>query len=259
MIFGVQNEKSSSSLQGESSGGRTISAAAASSSSKPKPDRVGRERLQHFAAEISTAHEAIEDLEQRVARFGEIVVEADGAQRALQDAINADGGRSLAKYSAGQTKPDEAIVKLVSHAKSSSEAAAVAKTAMPHTESLLEDARSQLVSLGEQKYAELNRVMAMLADKDARAYQASFAETCKLHDKLVGYANVAQANIGDVQLIVDTPRTPRFALPTLGNSDADPFLRHRTSELTVNESTKRWSAVRSRLESNVDADLSDLI
>lgn len=225
---------------------------------KPKSGHAGREKLKHFASEISRAHETIEDLEQRVSRFGGIIVEADAAQLALQNAINNDGGIALAKYSAGQAKPDDDIVKLVALAKTSGEASAAAKTSQPYTEALLENARSQLVSLGEQKNTELNRVIALLADKDAQAYAEAFAETCRLHDKLVGYANVAQANIGDIQLITDTPRRPRFAMPSLGRSDADPFLRHHPSEPTVNESAKRWSTVRSRLESNVDADLSDL-
>jgi hypothetical protein len=227
-------------------------------SAKPKSNHVGRERLKQFASEISKAHEIIEDLEQRVSRFGGIIVEADAAQRALQDAINADGGLALAAYSSGQAKPDHEIIKLVAHSQTSSEAATAAKVALPNAETALESARSQLISLGEQKNTELNRVLALLADTDARAYAKAFADTCKLHDRLVGYANVAQSNIGDIQLITDTPRAPRFALPSLGNSDADPFLRHHPSELTVNESARRWSAIRSRLEANVDADISDL-
>jgi hypothetical protein len=234
---------------GESSGGITVS----------KPDRVNRGRLKHFAAGIEKAHEAIEDLEKRVARLSDIIVEANAAQINLQNAINADGGLSLAKYSSGQAKQDDDITKLVSLAQTSSEAATAAKVALPTAEVALQNARSQLVSLGEQKNAELNRVLANLADADARAYERAFNQTCILHDKLVGYANVAQANIGDVQLVVETPRTPRFALQSLGNSDADPWLRHRTSELTVNASTRRWSLIRSRLEADVDADLDDLI
>jgi hypothetical protein len=227
--------------------------------SKPKSNHTGRERLKHFASEISRANETIEDLEQRVSRFGGIIIEANAAQRALQDAINADGGLALAAYSSGQAKPDDEISRLVAHSQTSSEAATAAKVALPNAEAALESARSQLISLGEQKNTELNRVLALLADKDARDYAQAFAETCRLHDKLVGYASVAQSNLGDCQLIIDPLKVPRFALPSLGNSDADPFLRHGIpNELTVNESARRWSAIRSRLESDVDADLSDL-
>jgi chromosome segregation ATPase len=187
--------------------------------SKPKQ---GREKLKHFADEICKAHNAIEDLEQRIARLTAIIIESNGAERALQDAINADGGIALAAYSSGQTKPTDDISKLVAHAKSSGEAAAAAKTALPHTESLLDNARSQLISLAEQKNAELNRVLASMADLDAQAYEKAFNLACTYHDKLAGYASVAQNNVGEVHLIFEAPKMPRFALPSLGNSDADP-------------------------------------
>ena len=111
-------------LRGESSG---------VSVTKPKKTHAGRERLQHFADHISKAHNAIEDLERRVARFEAIIAELKAAERALQDSINADGGLALAAYSSGQSKQDDAIVSLVALAKSSAEAASAAKTALPHT------------------------------------------------------------------------------------------------------------------------------
>jgi hypothetical protein len=73
------------------------------------------------------------------------------------------------------------------------------------------------------------------------------------------YANTTQSNVGDIQLIIDPVKVPRFALPSLGNADADPFLRHRVSDITVADSEKTWNTVRSRLESDPNADLSDLI
>ena len=98
-----------------------------------------------------------------------------------------------------------------------------------------------------------------LADSLAHAYLKSFEETGRLYDQLLGFANGASTYIGEIVLIIDPLKAPRFALPSLGNVDADPFIRHRSSELTVNESTETWRAVKSRLELDVDADLSDLI
>jgi hypothetical protein len=43
-----------------------------------------------------------------MARLRAIVVESEGAQRALQDAVHADGGLALAVYSSGQAKPSQA-------------------------------------------------------------------------------------------------------------------------------------------------------
>jgi hypothetical protein len=223
------------------------------------PKTVGRERLRHIDGEVAKANEAVTDLEQSVARLNTIIADADTNHHALQDAINADGGRALADYSAGKSDPDSEIAKLVTIAEASAKAANAAKAALPTTESMLSDARSQVTALGDQRLAELNRVVAMLADADARAYQKAFDEMCRLHDRLVGYASVAQASIGDVQLIVDPIKTPRFALPSLGNSDADPFLRHRENEIAVAESARQWATVRQRLEVHVDADLSDIL
>jgi hypothetical protein len=218
----------------------------------------GRERLRHFETHITEAHRAIEDLEHRVARFGSIIVESEAAHRKLQDAINADGGKSLAAYSAGQTEPNDEINGLVALAKSSGEAAAAAKIALPRTESLLANARSQLTELINRKAAEVARVLATLADRDAQAYQRAFSTACILHDRLAGFASVAEGNIGDIRLIIDPIKMPRFALPSMGNRDADPFLRHQPSDLTVTASARRWSEIRSRLEANCDADISDL-
>ena len=41
--------------------------------------------------------------------------------------------------------------------------------------------------------------------------------------------------------------------------EADPFMRHRESEITVAESARTWATVRQRLEADVDADLSDIL
>ena len=116
------------------------------------------------------------------------------------------------------------------------------------------------MSLTEQKNTELNRVVANLADVDAREYQKAFDVMCVLHDRLAGYASTAQASFGDIQLIIDPLRVPRFVLPSMASGpDSDPFLRHKSSDLTINESARKWSQIRSRLEADVDADLDDLI
>ncbi len=104
---------------------------------------------------------------------------------------------------------------------------------------MLEFARSQAAELRDKRNAELNRTIATLADDEARSYERAFNETCRLHDRLVGYAQVAQANIGDVRLIVENPKVPRFALPSLGNGDLDVFMRHKESEITVGAAARQ--------------------
>jgi hypothetical protein len=222
-----------------------------------KKTPVGRERLKYFVDEIARAHEAIEDLQQRIDRFGSIISDAEAAERALQTAINADGGVALSAYSAGKTRPTDEISRLVALAKSSGEAATAAKIAKPHTEKLLENARSQLITVTAEKQAELKRVIATLADVDVRAYEKSFENTCKLHDSLIGFATIGEDNLGDVHLMHESPKMAKFV--ALGDATADPFLRHTTSSLTVAESSRRWSEIRSRLEADPETDLSDLM
>jgi hypothetical protein len=221
---------------------------------------TGREKLRFLDTEVKRAAEAIADLGQRVERLGTIIADAETNQANLQAAIKEDGGVALANYSAGNCDPESDIAKLVTLAEASSKAANAAKVALPSTEAMLESARSQAVTLQEARNAELNRVLANLADVEGREYKAVFDDLCRRHDRLVGYSQVAQANIGDVRLIVDPLKVPRFALPSMGNADADPFLRHLSdNEFTVAASARTWAKVHERLDSDVDADLSDLI
>jgi hypothetical protein len=99
-----------------------------------------------------------------------------------------------------------------------------------------------------------------LADETARKYRAAFDEVCRLHDELTGFANGTSVYMGDVAMIVEELKVPRFKLPSLAClDDYDPFLRRRGNSFTVNESTKTWTAVKDRLQADVDADLSDLV
>jgi hypothetical protein len=227
-----------------------------------KPERVSRERLKHVHAELAKAGEAIESLEETTKRLSGIILEADQASKLLQAAIAKDGGKSLVRYSSGEAIPvsESDIVSLVTHERTSAEAAAAAKIALPVAEAALENAKAQYVVLVEQKNTELNRVLAALADDEiGRRYYETFNAACRLHDELVGYSEVAQSTIGDLRLTTVFPTMPRFVLPSMGNSDSDPFIRHQTSELTVTTSARKWAAIKAKLEADVNADISNLI
>ncbi len=226
---------------------------------RPKPAPVGRERLRHFDAEVSKAKEAVADLEQRVERLESIIIDADAAHRALQLAISNDGGVALASYSAGTSPVDSEISKLVMAAETSARAATAAKAALPHAQAALENAKAQVIDLGEQRVSELNRVIAMLADGEARAYQKAFDELGRRHDRLCGWASTAEANQGDIRLTQAPLAVPRFASPSLGNMDADPFLRHQVNQLDIGDAARMWKEIRGRLELDAGADISDLI
>ena len=226
---------------------------------RAKPEPVGRERLKKLDAEVGKAQSAVSEFEQRVTRLEQIIVDADAAHNALQAAIVADGGKALEDYAAGQAPADSEIAKLVMTAEQSARASTAAKAALPTATAALENVLAQVIVLGEERVKELNFVISMLADNEARAYQDAFNKMCIKHDRLVGYASVAQQSHGDIQLIIDPVKAPRFASLSMGTVESDPFLRHQVSSLTVSEAAKQWTEVRARLEADVNADVSDLI
>jgi hypothetical protein len=230
-----------------------------SSVRKSKPEPVGRDRLKHLDAETKKAKDAVADYEQRVRRLEQIIVDADAAHTVLQQAIAADGGKALEDYASGNAPGDSEIARLVMTSEQSARAAVASKAALPTAIAALDNIQMQIIVLGEERGFELNRVIAMLADDEARAYQRAFDELGRRHDRLVGYANVAQMNEGDIRLIIDPLKTPRFASPSLGGIDSDPFIRHQPNPLDISDAARMWEAVRGRLEHDAGADINDLI
>jgi hypothetical protein len=224
-----------------------------------KPTPAGRDRLVFFDTNIGLAEKAIADLESRIETLESIVVDSSAAAKALQACVESDNGRSLSDYAAGKVDADSNIAKLVMLADNSKRAADAARSALPNAREQIENARAQLVGLTEQRLAELKRVLMNIGDVKAREYVAAFELLGRIHDELVGVASVLEDNLGDIRLIDDPVKTPRFAFPSMGNADADPFLRHRVSDLTSSESAKAWAAVKDRLEVDALADVSDLI
>jgi ABC-type transporter Mla subunit MlaD len=225
---------------------------------RAKPEPVGRDRLKHLDAETKKAKDSVSDFEQRVHRL-EQIIDAAHAHAALQQAIAADGGVSLEGFATGQAPADSAIAQLVMTAENSARAATAARAALPTAIASLENVNMQVIVLDEERAAELNRVIAMLADEEARGYQRIFDQLGRAHDRLVGYASVAETNLGDIRLIIDPLKAPRFASPSLGNSDADPFIRHQPNPLDIGSAARMWEAVRARLDQDPGADISELL
>jgi hypothetical protein len=225
-----------------------------------KKPPAGRERLVHFDSEIKTAQTVISELETKIERLNEIVASADAHHRALQAHIEQDNGRSLSDYSEGKVEADSSIARLVLLADNSKRASTAASAALPTAMAQLENARSQLLDLGEQRAAELNRVLTSLGDLEADEYRKTFEKLGMLHDKLVGFSNVSQMSLGDIQLTTAPMSAPRFQFPSMRASvDADPYLRHSPSSLTVMQSAQKWTEIRSRLSENALADVNDLL
>jgi hypothetical protein len=249
-MFGVEKQKASR--------GGSLSMSTAAKLNKPKP--AGRERLRHFDTELAKANQAAIEIEGRIQRLERIIKDADSAHQALQTVILIDNGASLASYSSGQATDDSEIGRLVIAADTTARSATAAKAALPAAQASLTSCREQAIRLNEARVAELHRVIGMLADQEARAYVKAFEELGRLEDRLTGYANIAQSNIGDIKLIEEPLKTVRFALPAMGGSkDSDPFLRHRTSSHVTAEAERMWSSVKQRLAADSYADLSDIL
>jgi hypothetical protein len=227
---------------------------------KSKPV-TGRERLHFFDNELAKAADAVTDLEKRVATLEGIAIDAIAAEKQLQAFIAQDGGTdALLIHSSGNSKPDDPVAKLIAAAKASAEAAAPATIALPIAQDALARAKTEVARLGEEKNAEIGRYLTTLADSTARKYKAAFELCCSLHDEIMGFADGTSQYMGQIALVVEELRLPRFNLPSLAClNEHDPFLRHRANSHAVAASSKTWSAVKARLVLDVDADLSDLI
>ena len=245
----------------KASGGASLPVSTSVKLNKPaKPAPAGRERLKHFDRELAAANQAAVEIEERIHRLETIIKDADSAHERLQIAILVDNGASLASYSSGQVADNSEIGKLVIAADTTARSATAAKAALPTAQASLASCHEQAIALNAARVAELDRVMASLADNWAREYQAAFDTMVKCHDRLVGFSNVQQSNLGDIRLIEAPIAAPRFALPSMGHPDADPFLRAAfPSELTVAASERLWRSVKERLATDSDADISDLI
>ena len=224
----------------------------------PAKPPQGRERLKHFDEQLSLARQALSELQQRVERCEGIIADADVNHRALQSAITADGGKDLANYSAGLAEEGSIISKLVLAADNSGRASTAAKASLPSAHAALEDVQQQIVALTDERAVEMHRVLLSLGDVEAQQYQAAFDKLCHIYDRLTGVASIIEANIGDVMLTTDSVKIPRFQFPSSGHPDADIFLRHKPSSLTVSEAARQYTQVRERLENDALADLSDL-
>jgi hypothetical protein len=141
---------------------------------------------------------------------------------------------------------------------SSARASSAAKASLPTARDQLENAKLQLVALIDQRSQELHRVLLSIGDVEAQQYQAAFDKLCFMYDRLTGVSSIIEANVGDVKLTDDQVKIPRFQFPSSGHPDADIFLRHKPSTLTVAEAAQQYTQIRERLEKDALADISDL-
>jgi hypothetical protein len=218
-----------------------------------------RDRLLFVAGELAKAESVVSDLAARVERLEGIISDAASANETLQAAIAQDGGVALSEFAAGTAK-DDAMARLVIEEENKRKAAVAAKSALPKASADLEAARAEVLRLGEAKSAEIGEFLMMKADGLARKYHAAFVELCRLHDELTGFALGIDSAVGDVVMVFEALKVPRFNLPSLKTSaEYDPFLRHKPATHIVESAAATWRAGRARLELNVNDDLDDLV
>jgi hypothetical protein len=229
-------------------------------STKVEHDRT---RLHFFDRELAKANDAVADLIQRIATLENIGIDAAEADKALQAYIGSDGGiDALHKHASGNTSPDDLISKLIAAARSTAEAAAPAKAALPATMAALDFARNEVNRLGAEKNAEIGRFMTQLGDGKAAEYKHCFEKLCRLHSELSGFARgVASLGIEVALNPVDEILSiPRYELPSLAcQFEYDIRLRYQSRMFDLVESEKLWNEVKTRVSADVDADISDLI
>src|SRR5205814_563438 len=120
------------------------------------------------------------------------ITDADAAHAALQEAVAADGGVSLAAYALGNAS-DQPIAKLIMHEENTSKAAGAARAALPNAQAMLADARAECSRLERDKE---NAGLAYLrgrADEVALSYKRAFDLLCTTHDQLVGISAALSA------------------------------------------------------------------
>ena len=107
-----------------------------------------------------------------------------------------------------------------------------------------------------------------LPDLYFATHRQIFAALCIQHDRLCGISAVLSTSgqyagvggSGDIRMSLLPLEVPRFNLPSTADpNEFLPTMVYRGGENTMEQSTADWTAARSRLLEDPDADLSDLI
>jgi hypothetical protein len=200
--------------------------------------------LAQINGDILHARVLVRDAEATIERLRGIVAADHPAQRALQDAVAADGGEDLARLAVGTARAE--TVELIATAEGASRAAAVAGAAIPRAETDFRDATSEVERLIALRIKRIEAVLLERADAVARQYRAAFKELCRLHDVLVGAAQGC-ALVAPIDIVISAVplEVARFNLPALKGSGAEysPFFRHIPNPITVRDAADEWAAI----------------
>jgi hypothetical protein len=209
--------------------------------------------LAQINGDILHARVMVRDAEATIERLRGIVAADQPAQRALQDAVAADGGEDLARLAGGTARAE--TVELIAAAEGASRAAAVAGAALPRAERDLADAVADVERLIAVRMKRIEAVLLERADEVARQYRAAFKELCRLHDVLVGAAR-GSALVAPIDIIISNVpiEVARFNLPALkgSNPEYSPFFRHIPNPITVNAAADEFAALGRQLAADLE-------
>jgi hypothetical protein len=224
----------------------------------------GRERLRSIEEALTQGRAAHVEIEARLDRLVRIIRDADAADTALQDAVDADGGVALAEYADGNAS-DAPIARLITAKENTAKAAAAAKVALPNAQAMLTDVEQQIGRLEQDKHDAVLAYLTSRASAEASHCRQIFEELCRSHDRLTGISVAlavegTSAELLSEYLTLEIPRFARVDMPPVADPNAHYTpVRRFVSQFTVNGATLDWQKARERLADDVDAELDELI
>jgi hypothetical protein len=225
----------------------------------------GRERLRAIEGSLTQGRAVHVEIEAQLDRLVRIIRDADAADAALQEAVDADGGVALAAFAGGNAS-DAPIAKLIATKETTAKAAAVAKVALPKAHAMLTATEAELSRLEEEKKDAVLAYLTSRANPEASECRRIFEELCKSHDRLTGIsvALAVEGTSGQLlseYLTMEIPRFARVDMPPVADPNFLDYMpvKRFVSQFTVERTTNDWRRARERLSENVDAELNDLI
>jgi hypothetical protein len=190
------------------------------------------------------------------------------AQQKLQAAIAKDGGKALARFTAGNR--GEKIGELIAAVDAASRGALAARDALPEAERILADAGARIARAEEEKRSRVRDVLIEQADDIGRRYVEGFIELSRLNGELIAFAEGVR--LLDVIVTTQQMEVPRFNLPSMSTlkplvdkgishhglpSDDtvySPFLKYRVDRNHLDAQRGAWARFAAALLSDVNAE-----
>ena len=215
------------------------------STTTPQPDTT----ISEINSQIATATADRDTALATVNRLGSIIEAAQTADQDLQHAVNADGGKTLGAYAAGEESP--ALAQLVEAQARTAKAAAAAQRAIPGARQALEQAEARITELNERKRLALSDALISLGNETAKKYADAVNNLLDCAASLEGLSS-AMLTIDPLRKISFTSwevDVPRFDFPVLRPHDGthQAFMKCWPKPDKIHSYAASWSQMAERL------------